>query len=534
MSAAPQAFESLGFSLSRVFGLLLAVLLCATPALAYTTSSPEVRKLKAAGMQALGKLSPDSRLGGKAVVAIALHKGGQPDHPRVAEAVKACREAAVAANELDVYSHGLAMILLTTVDPDLHRNELQYYINAMAERQKPHGGWGYDGRDTGDTSQTQYMALALWELYYSNIKFDRQLPLGMIKWLHATQGPEGEWGYQGQLAQGSKLVKQAGVTRTMGAAAMGSLMIGADLFGRVRPRGGGPQSDLPSGLRLSSGSQSNSLLNSSGVDWERWRSALSNGETWMQNNPEPPPKRYANYYLYALERYHSLREYRLGLNEKEPDWYTEGVEYLIKNQVRPGVWESGCDEPSDTAFAVLFLLRATQKSIRLRIGEGSLVSGRGLPKNLAGAKLKGGTVFVELDDVSVGDFLSALNRADAEQLDSLTQDPSAIIVGELTEKDIQQLEQLLRGGKPPTRRVAATALGRTGNLDRAPVLLYALTDPDRQVALAARDALRFISRKTLGYGMPDNFTDEQRYEAVERWRRWYLGLRPNAVIDLEG
>ena len=70
------------------------------------------------------------------------------------------------------------------------------------------------------------------------------------------------------------------------------------------------------------------------------------------------------------------------------------------------------------------------------------------------------------------------------------------------------------------------ALGRTGDLDYVPSLLYALTDPDRRVVLEARNGLRFISRNFEGFGPPDDFTEQQRYEAADAWKKWYQSLRP--------
>ena len=83
----------------------------------------------------------------------------------------------------------------------------------------------------------------------------------------------------------------------------------------------------------------------------------------------------------------------------------------------------------------------------------------------------------------------------------------------------------------PVRRLAVRALGRTGNLDYVPTLIYALTDPDRDVVLEARGALQFVSRRFDGFGPPDDYTDQQRYDAAENWKAWYRSLRPGASID---
>ena len=65
-----------------------------------------------------------------------------------------------------------------------------------------------------------------------------------------------------------------------------------------------------------------------------------------------------------------------------------------------------------------------------------------------------------------------------------------------------------------------------GNLDYVPSLLYALTDPDRRIVLEARNELRFISRNFDGIGPPDDFTEQQRFEAIDGWKKWYLSIRP--------
>ena len=89
----------------------------------------------------------------------------------------------------------------------------------------------------------------------------------------------------------------------------------------------------------------------------------------------------------------------------------------------------------------------------------------------------------------------------------------------------------MSGGEPEVRLLAVRALGRTGNLDYVPSLLYALTDPDRRVVLEARDGLRFINRSFQGYGPPDDFNEQQRFDAIDAWKNWYKSLRPSAVLD---
>ena len=92
------------------------------------------------------------------------------------------------------------------------------------------------------------------------------------------------------------------------------------------------------------------------------------------------------YYLYGLERYKSFQEAMEGIEDLSPKWYNDGYEFLAKSQAADGSWSGYCGPECDTAFSVLFLLRSTQKSIKAKLGEGMLLSGRGLPSNLVTGK----------------------------------------------------------------------------------------------------------------------------------------------------
>lgn len=514
------------------------------PASALLPTSPRVKALLKAGLDKLEALPfeglNEEKLGSKCLAGLALYKGGRPKSPRISEAINACRQAASGASELDNYSHGLVIIFLTEVAPKREKSTIRSYLDALAAKQKGNGGWGYTGDPSGDTSQTQYTALAMWQAHKTGSRVTPEMVRGMIDWLNRTQAPDGAWGYQGKVATGSELVKQTGVSRTLAAAALASLMIGADLHGllgegslAVAGDMSATGAELPDAVRrVRDQVKSSEALNPKGVDWSRVSDALRMGEGWMKSKPNKPPSRYPLYYWYALERYESFHEARVGKFELEPTWYEEGIEYLDSQQSAPGLWSGGCGKVADTAFAVLFMTRSTQKSLQRGIGEGALVSGRGLPKNLATATLRRGQVVVEMDAVGVGDFLAMMEKGEADRLDSLAADPSSLVVGDMSAADAERLSQVLRNGSPPLRRLATRALGRGGELDSVPALLYALTDPDRAVAREARDGLRFISRRPLGFNMPDDFNDDERYSALEQWQRWYKTLRPEAIVDL--
>jgi hypothetical protein len=160
-----------------------------------------------------------------------------------------------------------------------------------------------------------------------------------------------------------------------------------------------------------------------------------------------------------------------------------------------------------------------------------LLAGRGLPTNLARAKMHNGQLIVEQVHTKVDELLSMIDDGDEALLDELARDPSQLVVEEVDEQSARRLQQLVRGGEPEVRLLAVRALGRTGSLDYVPTLLYAMTDPDRRIVLEARDSLQFISRNFEGYGPPDEFTDDERYRAIDAWKKWYKSIRPGAILE---
>jgi HEAT repeats len=535
----------------------VAVCVCAQPASAVTSDSPEVKKLVASGLAYLEKPPKTNedpyaeRLGAKCLVGLAFVKAHKPDHPRVKEAVEACRTAMTANQPIDNYSNGLAVVFLCEYAPKRYTREIQWYLDLMRKRQKLHGGWGYDGnsaeatvQETGDTSQTQYATLGYWEAFHHGFRIDPDSLERAADWLLRTQDPTGCWGYQGTVASGSQLVPQSGIGPSMLAAGLSSVLICADLLdiepasdssaSGVVSSGGAESGELPPSVRPVVTDKESSRpalvqIQTSRFDAGDLRKAIDMARGWLDKNYTIVSGRYEYYYLYTTERYQSFRELRDGISEDEPTWYNDGVKYMVAHQDKEGFWRSDCGATVDTAFSLLFLMRSTQKSIRSTLGEGSLVGGRGIPVNVAKAKLRGNQIVVEQVQTKVDDLLSLIDDPDQGRLDDLARDPTNLIVDQVDEKSARRLQQLARGGEPQVRLLAVHALGRAGSLDYVPTLIYALTDPDRRVVLEARDGLRFVSRRFDGFGPPDNFTDKQQFEAVDAWKDWYRSLRPNAI-----
>lgn len=101
----------------------------------------------------------------------------------------------------------------------------------------------------------------------------------------------------------------------------------------------------------------------------------------------------------------------------------------------------------------------------------------------------------------------------------------------LMEKHGQKLRRLAGDQSPQARMAAVRALSKTRDVDNVPTLIYALTDPDRAIMIAARDGLRRISRRPAGFGLPDRPREEDRRAAVGQWKAWYLAIRPEAEFE---
>ncbi len=505
------------------------------PTLAVTPESPEVRQLIESGLKYL-ESNTDNRLGGRCLIALAFLKdGASPTHPRVVEALEACQKATTQPDYANhVYSQGLAIIFLAELNDPAHEDLLQHFVQLFSQRQKSNGSWGYDGDSQGDTSQTQYAALSYWELMRIGMSPSVQSVDACINWFLRTQDPSGVWGYHGNDPGSFELVAQTQTSSSMLAAGMGSVMILGNILGVLHPNQQAEfeakQENLPSALQLAEKRKEKKLrtLSGSTVDRSQLFDAISQGQAWYDKNFKLAGSEFPCYVLYSLERYKSFEELLTGDVSSEPDWYQMGYQYLKSNQQPHGGWKGRAGEPCETAFAVLFLLRSTQKSIKASLGEGTLIGGRGLSADLSRMKLRGGRLVAEQKPTEVDKLLEMLEGDGNEGLEALLNAPAALRVENVGPADARRLQQIVKSGQPEARLLAVRALSQMRNLDFVPTLLYAMTDPDHRVVRAASDGLQYVSRRFDSFGLPDNFNENQRHEALDRWKQWYRRVRPNA------
>ena len=74
-------------------------------------------------------------------------------------------------------------------------------------------------------------------------------------------------------------------------------------------------------------------------------------------------------------------------------------------------------------------------------------------------------------------------------------------------------------------------MANSRDLDNVPVFIFALSDPDAQVVRAARDALRRVTRKPSGFGLGNKPSEVELRVAIEKWKGWYLSIRPDAQFE---
>lgn len=508
-------------------------------ALAYHPESPEVQEIVDKAIEYLEQEGvTDRRFGGKCLIAMALSKAGKSDdHPKIQDAVAACREVIAGSKKTDeIYSLGISIIFLSELDSSRYRDDILALLDILNGYQKKFGGWGYvtgEHLQTGDTSMTQYAVLAQWAAYRNGVTEypTDQIP-GVCNWLIRTQDPTGAWGYQGKDPGNYQRKKQGPIRHSLCAAGLSSIYVCADLMGLggIEDRAKSDTS-IPSALKSTEAPVDKRRRRLGGVNAKAIERAMRDGDRWFAKNYKIDVPQYFCYYLYAFERYQSFKEFYEGKSNPEPKWYDDGVEFFKKKQTAQGSWYGQTPEPVATAFAILFLKRSTKKSIEKadRFG-GVLAGGRGLPQSSKGVELKNGRLAPSAFQGEVESLLTVLEKADASELESLDGETAVQLATDPTKRaqQLARLERLVNASDHQVRLTALKTISSARSLDTVPTLIYALSDPDRRVVRQARDGLRFLSRNFKGFGLPDQFTPEQQLKAVEGWKKWFKSIRPEA------
>ncbi len=528
-------------------GLLLStwLVLSCVPAQAITPEDPKVRAMIERAVAFLEAGSTDSQdfnasqLGGVCLAGMAIYKHRYDiNNSKVQEAIAKCREVAAnprANHEGDFnYSLGIAIIFLCEVDPEGLKREIDALMAMMQARQRADGAWSYPTYNTGDTSQTQYGALSTWVAQKRGFQVPQESVEKFGNWLIRTQDPSGRFAYQGtdsgtpgSRVQQQEIMRMPQHSYRMFPAALGSLYIAADLL-KIPVVDAGQQQEL-----FRKVDEQGAAAVSTRVDPGLLRQAIRDGNQAYDavfRIEVPPEPLFQYYYLYSVERYHSLRESAEKRVVKDAPWYAQGVDFLAKNQTSNGSWVDNTGATCATAFATLFLMRATKKIIA---SEGALVGGYGLPTDLTKIKLDGGNIISTEVQGDLGSLMELIQSGEALDNDALIAQIDHIqfeTKKEAKPSQTEALKKMVSGTNYQARLLAVRALANSGDFENVPVLVYALSDPDWRVSKEARDGLRHVTRRISGFGMPDKPTPEQQRTEQLAWRDWLLTIKPEMVI----
>ena len=469
-----------------------------------------------------------------------------PNHPVVKQGIQTSRRFVSSLGGRDpggivsatVYSAAVATLLFAEVDPDKYRNELKRLETYFRQVQFPGGGYGYKGTQLGDVSQTQYAILALWTLDNSGVIIDYDGVARTIKWLLRVQDPSGGWPYLGQEPRGNSRQKQKDVRLSMALAGGSAVLIAGDILRLWGERGNntrGAYPGLPKAVSEFQEGMDNLAVNRPKLPTEPIISAISECSNYVRLNQQGKVE-YPYYNIYTIERYESFRELALKLPSKPgAAWYDSNVSYLMKNQDEKGGWPASnpyVSSSTTTSFALLFLMRSTQKAIE-KASSGALAGGQGLPSDTTQIKVEGTSIKGKAVSGAVTDLLDILEGDEADSLEGKSIPDNLKLANDPKDRkaQIDRMERLVRGSQSwQARRVACRLLGQSDEMRVVPTLIFALTDRDSMVKRYARDGLRFISRKFEGYGMPDKPTDSDVNQAQRAWRDWYRTMDPAYIF----
>jgi hypothetical protein len=441
------------------------------------------------------------------------------------------------------YSAAVCCIFLCELDAKRYQQEIQVLLQGMFARQLQNGCWGYKPHKYDDTSQSQYGALCLWSAHAAGFNVSPDSVERAVQWFVYVQSRDGSWAYDYQTGKSSWLSQAP--THGMTAAGLGSVYVCAHLLGltaKVEQRREAI-SKLPPALRPAVEEVERKFipLTPTRTSYATLKNAMDSGNAWFQTNGFGFEKeRWTYYYLYGLERCMSFRELVEGITDYEPTWYNEGVEFLKTRQTSDGSWSAATEPAVGTAFGILFLKRSTQQTLKKATEEGRLIGGKTLPDDLTQIRLNSsGQVIDTRDTPPIEDLLSMLEDEDGPQGDfmegmpselDLLVDPKTPAEKRALEQQLARLRRLARNGSFQARLTAVKTIGRYRSLDNVPVLIFALSDPDWRIQKAARDGLRFTSRKFAGFGMPEKPNSQQATAAQEKWKQWYLSIKPDGSL----
>ena len=468
-----------------------------------------------------------------------------------------------------IYEAAIDVMALEAADAEGYLDHIKAISDYIINSQLEIGAWfyPYGGRPgEGDTSITQYAVLGLWAAHRAGVEIPLEVFEKAALWHFRTQDKTGGFTYHPVLsANGAQ--SDRGVSGTMTGAGSGTLGIIRFILFRDQPpqlkedkkAGNGPrfgvlEAQIPKKPEKKFRRIPKPIkpkIDSTNARARGWLTASFAANLVSEHGGN------FFYYFYTLERTSTVNGWETYGSH---DWYREGTAVLLPKQAANGSWpelrERASVHPVATCFTLLFLMRATNKLMPARkipahLGEGVLAGGRGLPDDLSQVEFRNGKLQYKKEEL--GDFdnlLAGLATIDLSQADvEVKQTEKKVDISDPRKLigDVELLKSLVKYRDPRVRQVAAWAIGRTDRLELAELLLPLLKDEDLGVAIEARLALCWISRRPNGFNNPvdpleeyedsDVVVDKKKITAnwqnrvYKAWRNWYLNSRPYEERD---
>ena len=456
------------------------------------------------------------------------------------------------------YIPALACILLCDVNDERYKDQIVKLLRELESRQNADGGFGYlgDRKTVGDTSQMQYIGLAMYVAHHHGFKVDLNGAKRAVEWLAASVRPEGSWYYQykgGQANVGPSGKPKTKLTLSIHAAGAGTMYLLAD-FLQLTPRtrrggSGNSQNGLPPSVSIyvkpaeegGATTKKGPLVNANtGLIQSAKRSVNQFFGKYFSIKTDSR-EAWNYYYLYALERYAYFRERAEGEFKEHPTWYDQGVYYLADQLYGDGGFKQGSMGGSSrsvaTSFAILFLVRSSE--VLVLPSNASRANGnQGFAENVRIKQSEKGAVQALEGVQGIENVMQLLQNDDVEddRLELIIQSMGPAIAGFSKEEGRSRNEKMafMRGLVTEQnyfrRLIGVKFLAREQEMDNVPALLYALGDPDLRICREAHDGLRLISRKLNSITVPDNASKTDYESAKTKWTEWFLKIRPGAEL----
>ena len=330
----------------------------------------------------------------------------------------------------------------------------------------------------------------------------------VANWLLEHAGPQRRFRLPGHgSATPTKLVAQMEVKHSMTAAGLGSLYVCDHLLKLTDEacESRRIEDDTPPGLKEVKPEQEPQKPKPR-FDPQLVQAAEDRGNGWFDANFKVEVGQYNYYYLYAYERYRSFREEVEQRDRKEPAMVQR------RCRVHPLEAERGrvlgarrrCTMRPSARHGVCRPVPAAQHPQTHRPGKSSHRrqdgDRPGIPEGHRRTWIidPNGRLVTKPREDPAEALLKALedkeNKDPDKTAELLAQLPDEKLEA-LSTKDAAAIRKLVSNKLASTRMVAVRALCKTPrDLDNVPVLIYALSDPDLDIAREANDGLRRIAR----------------------------------------